>query len=227
MLKAIFFDAAGILYTRGGHTEEYAHDLLRKNGFNPQISQKQFEKQLNLRSQANKGLLDHTVYWDEFLSMRGVSDPHQRVQFTREIEDYSNDVQPIPGVRETLQEFKARGFLLGIITDTMYPQEWKMQRLEKARVADLIDIVACSTSLGVHKPDPAIYAQALLHAGLSLGEAVFIGHLDTELQGAHFAGMMTIAIDPTLEENADYCFRSLPEVLTLPELRGVTPAVVR
>lgn len=225
-LKAVFFDAAGILYTRGGRTEEFALDLLRQNGFNPQVSPEQHEKQLGLREQANKGLLDHAAYWDEFLAMRGVMDRHQRAQLTAEIENYSNNVQPIPGVRETLQELRKRGFLLGIITDTMYPIEWKMLRLEKVGVADLIDIVACSTSLGVHKPDPAIYSHALDQTGMAHGEAVFVGHLGSELQGAHSAGMLTIAIDPALQENADHCFRTLPEILALPILQITTAATV-
>ncbi len=33
MIKAIFFDAAGILYTRAGHTEEFALNLLQDGGF--------------------------------------------------------------------------------------------------------------------------------------------------------------------------------------------------
>ncbi len=226
-LKAIFFDAAGILYTREGHTEEFALLLLRQNGYKSEVSQEQLEKQLNLRSRANKGLLNHADYWDEFLSMRGVADPHQRTKFTTEIENYSNNVQPIPGVRETLLELQRRGFLLGIITDTMYPVEWKMLRLEKAGVADLIDVVACSTALGAHKPDPAIYSHALHQAGLSPGEAAFVGHLDIELQGAHTAGMVTIAIDPALEENTDYRCRSFPELLALPILQDLTAETAR
>ena len=87
------------------------------------------------------------------------------------------------------------------------------------QLAELIDIVACSTDLGVHKPDPAIYSQALSQAGLSPDESAFVGHLDIELQGAHTAGMITIAIDPNLEEKADYCCRSLPELLTIPFLQ--------
>ena len=35
MIKAIFFDAAGILYTRGGHTEEFALNLLKNKALLP------------------------------------------------------------------------------------------------------------------------------------------------------------------------------------------------
>jgi len=227
VLKAIFFDAAGILYTRDGHTEEFALKLLHEKGYETEVSPQQLNTLVTLKSQANQGLLDHAAYWDEFLSMRGVPDPAQRRQLTSEIENYSNNVLPIPGVRETLQELKNHGYLLGIITDTMYPLEWKMRRLEKVGVADLLDIIACSTDLGAHKPDPAIYSHALKQASLSPSEAVFVGHLGIELQGAHAAGMVTISIDPALEEKADYRCRSLPEVLTLPILQETSAAPLR
>ena len=103
---------------------------------------------MELKSQANQGTVTHDVYWDQFLLMRGVNDPQQRKEFSTRIINYSNDILPIPGAREALLKMKERGFLLGIITDTMYPVEWKMRRLEKAGVAEFIDIVACSTDLG-------------------------------------------------------------------------------
>ena len=215
MIKAIFFDAAGILYTRAGPTEQYALTLLENHGFVTGLSQDQMDHQLALKSQANRSQINHEMYWDEFLSMRGVLDLQQRRDFTEAIIKYSNDIQPMPGGREALAGLKARGLRLGIITDTMYPMEWKMRRLEKAGVAEFIDIVACSTDLGVHKPDPAIYSYALQQAQLAPGEAVFVGHLDVELHGAHQAGMITIAINPDPGANADYYCDTLLDLLTL------------
>jgi len=215
MIKAIFFDAAGILYTRSGPTEQYALNLLKEQGYSVELNQDQMEHQFALKSQANRSLISHGKYWDEFLRMRGINNPGQRKAFADEIIHYSNDVQPMPGGREALAGLKARGFRMGIITDTMYPVEWKMRRLEKAGVAEFIDIVACSTDLGVHKPDPAIYAYALEQAQLEPKEAVFVGHLGVELQGAHQAGMVTIAINPHSGANADYACDNLLGLLSL------------
>jgi FMN phosphatase YigB (HAD superfamily) len=218
MIKAIFFDAAGILYTRGGPTETFALSLLRDEGFATELSPQNLESQLALRSQANLGVISHEAYWDKFLSTRGVLDPQQRKAFAVKIVNYSNDVQPIPGVRDALVGLKQRGFLLGIITDTMYPVEWKMRRLKKAGVAEFIDVVACSTALGAHKPDQAVYIYALQQAHLTPHESAFVGHLGIELQGAHEAGMITIAINHDLDAKADYYCSSLSDLLTLPAL---------
>jgi HAD superfamily hydrolase (TIGR01509 family) len=218
MIKGIFFDAAGILYTRERPTEEYALSLLKDGGFSREISPERQKKQIALRSQASQGRISYDVYWDQFLLMRGVLDPQQRKAFTDQFIDYSNDVHPIPGGREALAGLKQRGFLLGIITDTMYPIEWKMHRLEKAGIAEFIDVVTCSTDLGAYKPDPTVYANALQQAHLKPGESVFVGHLSIELQGAHKAGMVTIAINHDPKAKADYFCSSLLDLLTLPIL---------
>lgn len=219
MIKAIFFDAAGILYTRGGHTETYALDLLRDKGYATDLNLDQIAQLSSLKSHANQGKISHDVYWDQFLLMRGVLDAQKRKDYSTDIVNYSNNVLPVAGAREALAKMKEQGLLLGIITDTMYPVEWKMRRLEKAGVAEFIDIVACSTDLGAHKPDPAVYSYALQQANLHDGESAFVGHLGIELEGARKAGMVTIAIDHDLDANADYYCPSLLDMLNLPILQ--------
>ena len=218
MIKAIFFDAAGILYTRSGHTEEFALNLLQNKGFTYTLDPDQLEALLALKSQANQGEIGYKEYWDQFLLLRQVMDPGQRKELTLQIITYSNDVQPVPGAREALTQLKQRGLSLGIITDTMYPIEWKMGRLEKAGVAEFIDVIACSTELGAHKPDPAVYFYALQQAKLTPGESIFVGHLGIELSGAHRAGMVTVAIDHDPNAKADYYCGSLTDILSLPIL---------
>lgn len=214
-IKAIFFDAAGILYTRAGPTEEFAINLLQKTGFSTEIPADLLENQLTLRSRANEGSISHEVYWDKYLSMRNVTDADQRKDFKTQIINYSNDIQPMPGAREALTSLKRSGYLMGIITDTMYPVEWKMRRLEKAGVAEFIDIVSCSTSLGAHKPDPAVYRYAIEQARLTAADTVFVGHLGIELDGAKKAGMTTVAINYDPGTTADYYCQS---ILDLPNL---------
>lgn len=221
MIKAIFFDAAGILYTRAGSTEAFALSLLNSKGFATDLSLEQSRSLLALRSKANEGTTSHDTYWDQFLLMRGVLDPRQRKDLTTEIIDYSNNVLPMPDGRKALAGLKQQGFLLGIITDTMYPVEWKMRRLEKAGVAEFIDIVACSTDLGAHKPDPAVYSYAIQQAKLTPADTAFVGHAGIELEGARQAGMTTIAINYDAEAKADCYCRSLIDLLTLPTLQGM------
>jgi putative hydrolase of the HAD superfamily len=216
MIKGIFFDAAGVLYCRASPTENYALGLLREAGFSSALPAEDLASLLALHARASRGEVDHEAYWDEFLKKHGIEDPATRQAFTARIIAYSNEVSPVPGAREALQELKRRGFLLGIVTDTMYPLEWKKRRLEKAGVADFIDVIACSTDLGVHKPDPRIYLNAVQQANLVPAESVFVGHLAIELQGARAAGLLTVAVNSEPGAQSDHPCESIADLPDLP-----------
>jgi putative hydrolase of the HAD superfamily len=115
-----------------------------------------------------------------------------------------------------LAELKRRGFVLGIVTDTMYPVEWKMSWLDKVGVAEFIDVVSCSSVLGAHKPNPEIYLNALAQARLTPPESAFVGHNAYELEGARRVGMATVAVNYDQGVHADYFCGSLPDLLQVP-----------
>ena len=216
MIKGIFFDAAGVLYCRATPTADFALGTLKEAGYAIEIPAEDLAYLQALHARASRGEMDHEAYWDQYLKKYGVEDSATRIAFTTRIIAYSNEVSPVPGAREALQELKRRGFLLGIVTDTMYPLEWKRRRLEKAGVAEFIDVIACSTDLGVHKPDPRIYMSAVQQANLVPVESAFIGHLAIELQGAHAAGMVTIAVNFETGTQADHFCQSISDLPDLP-----------
>jgi FMN phosphatase YigB (HAD superfamily) len=88
-------------------------------------------------------------------------------------------------------------------------------------VAEYIDVIACSTVIGVHKPDPVMYSNALQQAHLSPDESAFVGHLALELQGAHNAGMVTVALDFEPDTVADYYCKSILDLLNIPIFKGI------
>jgi len=216
MIKGIFFDAGGVLYRRSEPTENYALNLLKQEGFSTDLSSEDIERKMALRTQANEGRVSYYAYWDQFLLMHGVTNPEQRKTLFGQIIDYSNSVLPIPGSKEALMGLKQRGFILGVVTDTMYPIEWKMRRLEKVGVAEFIDAVACSTVLGAHKPDPTMYLNALQQAHLTPSESAFVGHVTVELEGARKAGMMTVAVNYDPDAKADYYCKTMLDLLNVP-----------
>ena len=215
-IKGIFFDAADVFYYRPVPTDDYALNLLKQGGYATELPAEDHVRQQALRSQANSGHLSPDKYWDQFLLMHGVAAPGQRKALAGQIIAYSNHVLAIPGGKEALAGLKQRGFVLGIVTDTIYPLAWKMRWLHQVGVAEFIDVVACSTVLGVHKPDPAIYLNALQQAHLTPGEAAFVGHDAGELAGAHRAGIATVAVNYDPGTQADYYAQSLVDLLNVP-----------
>lgn len=222
MIKGVFFDAAGILYRRATPSMDFALELLKGGGYPLEIASDDQTQLMLFRERANLGQVDHKDYWDMLLRLHGVADPKLRSTFITRIIDYSNNVSPVPGARETLQGLKQRNFLVGIVTDTMYPLEWKIRRLEKVGVAEYIDVIACSTEVGIHKPDTRMYLNAIQQAHLSPDESAFVGHLGIELWGAHNAGLVTVAIDPDAGAVADYFCKSILELLNIPIFSSIS-----
>ena len=222
-IKGIFFDAADVFYRRPEPTGTYVSSLLKEEGLSTDLSAEDEMRQKTLRSQANSGHLSPDEYWNQLLLMHGVATPARRRTLVEQIIDYSNHVLPIPGGREAVASLKRRGFVLGIVTDTIYPVERKMSWLDQVGVAEFIDAVACSTVLGVHKPDPAIYLNALHQAHLTPGESAFVGHDAEELEGAHKAGMATVAVNYLPGTKADYYAQSLVDLLNVPIFQELSP----
>jgi HAD superfamily hydrolase (TIGR01509 family) len=222
-IRGILFDAAGVFYRRPESTGKYVANLLEKLGLPTELAAEDLARHKALRSQTNKGHLSPDDYWDQRLQMHGVAAAEERRTLVGRINDYSDQVVPIPGGREALVGLKQRGFVLGIVTDTIYPLERKMRWLDHVGVAEFIDLVACSTVVGAHKPDPAIYLDALQQAHLTPDQSAFVGHDTEELNGARMAGIATVAVNYDPGARADYYVASLVDLLNVPIFRKAHP----
>ena len=175
MIRGIFFDAADVFYRRDESTTAYARRLLAGGGYATQIAPEAADRLEELHLQASRGVIGHEEFWHAFLQAHGVPVGEDRVALVQQIGAQTMVVQPIPGARESVGRLKARGFLIGIVTDTIYPLTWKMNWLEQAGVADFVDVITCSSESGLKKPDPAIYLDAVRKAGLSPAESRLCG----------------------------------------------------
>ncbi len=216
MIKGIFFDANGVLYDRRQSTSGFARQVLAERGYRDTLPRRKEARRKLMHTQATDGLISAEVYWNEHLRMCGVHDDEERAALVARIMAHTHNVHALPGARATVQELKRRGFILGVITDTMFPLEWKMQWLARAGVAEFIDVIASSTVVAAHKPDPPIYLEALRQAALTPPEAAFVGHSAHELDGAHRVGMTTVAVHFEPGTQADYHVPALPDLLALP-----------
>jgi HAD superfamily hydrolase (TIGR01509 family) len=219
MVKGILFDAAGVLYHRPQPTGEFVAARVRDMGLPGQLSAQDRARQKALKSQGSRGLLSPEAYWDQVLQMYGVDNPAERRALVAAVDRHADDVWPMPGCQAALAGLKQRGMVLCIVTDTMHTLERKMRWLERAGVARWIDVVACSTVVGVHKPEPGIYLDALRQATLSPEEAAFVGHSAVELEGARRIGLASVAVYHDPGARADYYAASLIDLLNVPIFR--------
>ncbi len=95
----------------------------------------------------------------------------------------------LDNITPVLQDLK-RDFRLGIIANQHPPVE---QALADYGIASLFDVVVISEIVHLFKPDPAIFQYGLDQAGITAGEAIFVGDRpDNDVQPARSLGMKTI-----------------------------------
>jgi len=216
MIKGIFFDASGVVYKHEQPMLPYAVKLLKDLGYPADLSAEDEARLGKFRDLAHDGIITASDYWDEFLKMCVVADPAKRRELQGRILEQANKILGLPGARETMRALKKRGFVLGIVSGSMYPAEWKKAWLEVAGVAEFIDVLVYSTELGSQKPHPSMYWAALNKARLTPRLAAYVGKGTTELAGARRVGLVTVAVLYEPDAKADYYAKNLPEVLDLP-----------
>jgi HAD superfamily hydrolase (TIGR01509 family) len=218
-IRGIFFDAADVFYRRQESTADFARRLLGEAGYSVQLGPEQAQRMEEAHVLASRGEMGHEQYWQAYLEAHGVACGERRTSMASQIGDHARVVTPISGARASVEELKARGFLIGIVTDTIYPLAWKMSWLDQAGVAEFVDVVSCSSEIGLKKPDPAIYLHAVRKAGLGVSESAFVGHDAGELAGARRAGLSTVAVLYEPAARADHYATGLMDLLDVPIFR--------
>ena len=124
-----------------------------------------------------------------------------------------HQVQLFAEVHPTL-EILANRFQLGVITNGNAD-------VRRLGLADYFQFALCAEELGVGKPDPKPFQEALKRAGIAAEHAVHIGdHPSDDIAGAQAAGLRAIWFNPLskpweAEQSPDAEIRSLAELPTL------------
>jgi putative hydrolase of the HAD superfamily len=98
---------------------------------------------------------------------------------------------PFRGLRQTLNQLKASGYLLGIVTNGR--EEFQRRTLRALGIEGDFNTVLISVTEGVRKPDAEIFLRALRNLKCRPDESIFVGdHPEVDIKGAHEVGMRTI-----------------------------------
>ena len=113
-----------------------------------------------------------------------------------------NNYIPYPGVKEVLGTL-GKTHRLGIISDTWPSIE---RQLEHIGVSPYLSFCTFSCFVGVFKPDPRIYLDALNKCGVPAEETVFIDDAVRNLDGAAALGItpILIAANPGTDAETDH-----------------------
>lgn len=210
-IKAIFFDAGDILYYRPQKQENFKNFLVGKQ-LNPVSDLEARVKEV--RELAFQGRLERHEYYRQTVMLYGLTNESDIEAGVAALDLDDDTVAIHEGVPETIRALKERGFILGIITDTALPYTVKLKWFEQYGFGHLWDIIISSKDLGVRKPAPILYEEAILQTGLKPNEAVFVGHKAYELEGARKAGFQTIAFNYEKAAVADEYVKKFRDLLS-------------
>ena len=138
-----------------------------------------------------------------------------------EQEGWLNSVHVGPDVVHTLENLRRHGLRLGLVSNAAYLPRLMKAQLAALGLATYFAGVTFSSELGVRKPHPAIYQDALAQIGVAASRTVFVGdRIREDVQGPKALGMRTVLTREWRQEDdpgaADFViarFGELPAVI--------------
>lgn len=199
MIKAIFFDTAGVLL---------------KEGFTVGI--REYEERYSIPAgQLYKAAHDFQ-YWKDF-TLGKISEK----QYWEKVSENFPGKLNIKEARELIfknfyaqknviscaRELKSSNFIIGVVTNN--PKEWFEYLFKKYGIMDIFTIKAVSSYIHIRKPDVKIFQYALQEAGVKGPEAIYIDDSPRKVQGAEALGMKIIIYDnfPDFKDQLDEILR--------------------
>lgn len=101
----------------------------------------------------------------------------------------------LPGAHRLLKSLRSAGIKIGILSNGF--TEVQHDKIENARLSDLVDCVVLSDEIGINKPDRKLFDYALAKSGAQASNSLMIGdNPDTDIAGALNAGWRAYLFDP-------------------------------
>ncbi|CAN5454893.1 hypothetical protein BH10PSE17_BH10PSE17_37930 [soil metagenome] len=106
-------------------------------------------------------------------------------------ESYRLAERPVAGARVLLERLRTLGLKIGIVTNSVVVEQ--VSKIARLEFEGLIDALVVSEGVGLVKPDPRIFQEALRLLDCPASEAVMIGDSwQADMEGARAAGLRAI-----------------------------------
>ncbi len=137
------------------------------------------------------GALD-SLFLDEGIDIRGAR--HLRA-LGGYLDFWAPHTYADPDAKDVLAALKHRGYLVGVLSNTMWPRSHHEEVFARDDLDEYIDAATYTSELAVAKPHAAAFRAILDELGTEPHETVFVGdRLWDDILGAQQAGMRTIHI---------------------------------
>lgn len=176
------------------------------------------ERMNTLRGLDRAGRGSKAAIHDYLFGERPVMSAKAFVQLMRSrIAGYASWVE---GAESLLRCLQARKHPMAVVTNGSKSQRDKIEALKASRY---FEAVLISGEVGIAKPDPRIFRQALSRLNAAPGRSVFVGDsMKHDIAGARKAGMMTVYIKKGKADEADHAASDL----VVSDLRELSELVI-
>ena len=156
--------------------------------------------------------LDLPTVFRETLAGVGFNLPEDTVAHIVELDHsaYSNSITVEPQVLQTVAALRVSGYRMGLVSNVSLLPHLMRGDLDRLGLGAYLDASVFSSEVGVRKPDPRIFLEALKRVGSTPAETVFVGdRLYDDVSGAQAVGMRAVFTrqfreeeDPQVEPDA-------------------------
>ena len=181
MEKAVFFDLDGTLLNTLADLRGAVNYVLEKRGLEP-LTMEQVRRyvgngavKLLLRA-LPEGQYDETALED----FKTWYNAHSR-----------DETKPYPGILPALQTLKARGFRMAVLSNK---PDWAVGALCRAYFGDLIEVAIGERPDCPKKPAPDMLIRAAEEMGIPLGDVIYVGDSEVDVQTARNAGIPCLSV---------------------------------
>jgi putative hydrolase of the HAD superfamily len=136
--------------------------------------------------------LDHATLLRDSFAAIGFDIPDDVLEHivTLDHSAYSRSITPEPETAAVLERLAASGLRLGLVSNVTLRPDLMREDLAANGLATHLAATVFSSELGVRKPDPRIFTEALERLGTAPEETVFVGdRLVDDVAGAQAVGM--------------------------------------
>lgn len=207
-IKALIFDFDGLILDTEGPVFQSWQELFVSYGYDMTLADWQICIGTAEGTQTFFDTLDDRLERPLDLEVEG---PPRR---QRELDLIAN--QPVlPGVKAYIQRAGELGLKLAIASSS--PCEWVLGHLEQRGLREHFECVLASDDVGVTKPDPSLYLNALECLGVSASQAIAFEDSPNGIIAAKKAGLYCVAVPNHITsqlqiEHADLQMDSLAEM---------------
>ncbi len=227
MIKAVFFDLYQTLIHYDPPREKIEQDVLRDHGIEVPLEKIRRAifiadellytdlARLSWNKRTTEEKLDlYLRYQDCLLKEAGVDASQQLIrEVTRKMQQFDSRKVLFDDVEPTLTLLREKGLILGLISNVDSDITPLCQELG---LSALLQIVVTSQDVGIGKPHPEIFREALRQAEVNPNEAIYVGdQYQIDVEGANAAGMQGVLLDRG----------ELKETTTYPKINGLNELI--